>query len=152
VIDPQRRRLRDRFAAVPAELSVAAVGAEASPVPAGEWGPGEVVRHLIAVEEIVWQARLRQLASVARPSWPWIEPEPWSGAPGATLGDVLAIFRDRRAETVALLDELDADGWARTGIHATWGEVDVADLVRRAIEHDEEHVAGLRAASVHGGR
>ena len=145
------REVRDRFAVVPLELSAAAVGAEGSPVPAGEWGPAEVVRHLIAVEEIVWQRRLRQLASVDRPTWPWIEPEAWSGEPAATLGDLLAIFRDGRAETVAILDGMNAQAWARTGVHAEWGEIDVAELVKRAIEHDEEHLAGLRAASVGGG-
>jgi hypothetical protein len=114
-------------------------------------GTGRSRPPLIAVEEIVWQGRLRQLALVDRPTWPWIEPAPWSGEPAATLGDLLAIFRDGRAETVAILDGMNAQAWARTGVHAEWGEIDVAELVKRAIEHDEEHLAGLRAASVGGG-
>jgi DinB superfamily len=135
--------VRDRVAAIPDRLAAAARSATDRPVPAGEWGPSEVVRHLIAVEQIVWLGRLRQLAAETRPTWPWVEPEPWQGEPGATLDELLARFAARRAETVAILDGLDEAGWARTGIHATWGEVDVAALMTRAVDHDDEHIASF---------
>ena len=37
----------------------------------------------------------------------------------------------------------DYDGWDRTGVHETYGRLDVAGLLRVAIDHDEEHLAGL---------
>jgi hypothetical protein len=142
-----RRDVRDRIATVPDRLAAAARKANTRPVPAGEWSPSEVVRHLIAVEEVVWHARLRQLAAATetRPTWPWVEPEPWHGAPGATLDDLLTTFATLRGETVAVLDGLDEEGWSRTGIHATWGAVDVAELMTRAVDHDEEHIASFDA-------
>jgi DinB family protein len=137
--------IRRRLAAVPERLAVAARSAIGRPVPAGEWGPPEVVRHLIAVEEIVWHARLRQLQADAKPVWPWVEPAPWQAEPDATLDELLARFAGRRNETVAILASFDAATWARTGTHATWGDLDAVELMTRAADHDDEHIAGLAA-------
>jgi hypothetical protein len=141
----ERLDVQRRVAAVPDRLAAAARSAIGRPVPAGEWGPSEVVRHLIAVEEAVWIVRLRQLAAGEKPRWPWVEPDPWQGAPEATLDELLARFASLRAATVAILDGLDPEGWSRTGLHATWGEVDVAALMIRAVDHDEEHIASFVA-------
>ena len=140
-----RVEVRRRLAAVPERLSDAARSAAGRAVPDGEWGPPEVIRHLIAVEGEVWHTRLRQLEAADKPTWPWVEPAPWAGDPRATLDDLLGVFAKRRAETVAVLDGLDEAGWARTGLHATWGELDVVNLMTRAVDHDDEHVAGLAA-------
>jgi hypothetical protein len=132
-----------RLAGIPDRLAEAARSAVGRPVPAGEWGPPEVVRHLIAVEEVVWHTRLRQLAAADRPTWPWVEPAPWQGEPDATLDQLLETFATRRGETVAILDGFDEATWSRTGIHATWGEIDVPALMVRAGDHDDEHIAGF---------
>jgi hypothetical protein len=134
-----------RLADVPNRLAVAARAAFHRPVPAGEWTPADVVRHLIAVEEEVWHGRLRQLAGQDHPRWPWTEPDRWLGAPDASLDDLLAIYADRRHTTIDILDGLDDAGWAKTGEHATYGTLDVAALMTRAIEHDDEHVASFQA-------
>ena len=139
--DP-RADLRRRLAEVPDRLADASRSAT-GPVPVGEWSPSEVVRHLIAVEEEVWHGRLRQLAAQDNPRWPWTEPDHWLGAPDASLDELLAIYAERRGATVAMLDGLDDAGWARTGEHATYGTLDVAALMVRAIDHDEEHLAGF---------
>jgi len=136
-----------RLAAIPDRLAEAARSAVGRPVPAGEWGPPEVVRHLIAVEEVVWHSRLRQLAAAERPTWPWVEPEPWRGVPGATLDELLATYEARRRETVAILDGFDEESWSRTGIHATWGEIDVVTLMVRALDHDDEHIASFASSA-----
>jgi len=139
----ERAEIVRRLASIPDRLAEAARSAVDRPVPAGEWGPPEVVRHLIAVEHVVWHSRLRQLAAADGPTWPWVEPEPWQGHPGATLDELLATYEARRRETVAILDGFDAKTWSRTGIHAIWGEIDVADLMVRALDHDDEHIASL---------
>ena len=112
-------------------------------MPHGEWSPADVVRHLIAVETEVWHARLDQLVAEGDPHWPWTEPDRWLGRPEATLDDLLAVHATRRAETVARLDELDDEGWRRTGTHATYGVLDVLAMLRILLDHDEEHLAGL---------
>ena len=53
------------------------------------------------------------------------------------------MFAKRRAKSVATVRALDEAGWARFGTHATYGRLDVAGLLRLAIDHDEEHLAGI---------
>ena len=135
--------LVEAFAGFPARLMTAARAAADRPVAEGEWRPAEVVRHLIAVEHEVWQSRLARLAAEDRPHWPWTEPGLAPGFEGAPLDAVLAAFADARAETAATVRVLDDDGWARIGTHDTYGVLDVAALLRLAIDHDTDHLASL---------
>jgi hypothetical protein len=144
VNEESRAALCRRLADVPNRLAVAARAAVGTAVPAGEWTPADVVRHLIAVEAEVWHGRLWQLAAEDHPLWPWTEPDRWLGAPDASLDDLLAVYADRRGATVDILDGLDDAGWARTGEHATYGVLDVAALMTKAIDHDDEHVASFQ--------
>lgn len=136
------------FSSFPSRLASAA--ATAGPPPPGEWGPLEVTRHLIAVDQDVHAARLRDVAtSVATsvaPAWSWVEPGPWPGEPDATLDQLVGRFAAGRAALVATFLALDEEGWARFGTHATFGRLDVAGLLRVAVRHDEEHLAGLRSS------
>jgi hypothetical protein len=135
--------VRARLAALPAALASAARAAPSEPPSPGEWTPAEIVRHLIAVEEEVWHRRLRQLETEAHPRWQWVEPGQWLGAPGADIDDVLARQAAARAKTLAMLDGLGPDGWSRTGTHDTYGVLDVAGLMEKAADHDDEHLASL---------
>ena len=85
------------FAALPARLVAAILDAPRQPAPAGGWGPAEVVRHLIAVEREVWQARLAQLAVEDDVRWTWIEPGLDLGLEGAPLDAIVARFARRSA-------------------------------------------------------
>ena len=138
-----RDELVEAFAGFPDRLAVAARAAADRPVPAGEWGPAEVARHLIAVEDEVWQTRLARLAVEDRPHWPWTEPGLAPGFDGAPLDQVLAVFAAARGETTTTVRVLDDPGWARSGTHDTYGVLDVAALLRHAIDHDAEHLASL---------
>lgn len=142
-----RDALRATLVAYPAVLARAAQAAATRPTPEGEWSPDLVVRHLIAVETDVHQARLDDLAAATtEPHWGWAEPGPWSGEPTLDLGALLDRFGTLRATTLATVDGLDADGWARTGIHERLGRWDVAGLLANAVHHDAEHLAGLTSA------
>jgi hypothetical protein len=169
-VNEARRALRDALAEVP-ERARLAVLSPADPVPdsapeedpqarlkspdvapaPGEWSAREVVLHLAAVDEDVWQPRLDALAAEAFPSWPWVEPGLWSGSGDDSFEQALAVYRARRAATVARLDALDAAGWAKRGLHATYGELDVAGLMRIALAHDEEHLAQIARGQAVGG-
>jgi hypothetical protein len=142
---PQQRLVRDQVAAIPARIAAAARAADPEAPSPGEWPPTDIVRHLIAVEDEVWHLRLRQLLDEDEPHWPWTEPDRWLGQPDASLDDVLAIYADSRAETVAMLDELGETGWEKAGIHDVYGRLDGAGLMRKAVTHDDEHVASLEA-------
>jgi hypothetical protein len=135
--------LVEAFAGFPDRLRVAARAAADRPVVAGEWGPAEVVRHLIAVEGKVWQARLARVAAEDDPHWAWTEPGLAPGFDDAGLDQILAAFAAARAETAATVWALDEAGWARFGTHSTYGRLDVEGLLRLASDHDDGHLAGL---------
>jgi hypothetical protein len=138
-----RDDLLRELAAVPDQLAEAA--RSAPPPPPGEWTPREVVCHLAAVETEVWHARLDALwEGPGEPHWPWVEPGPWDGEGSETLDGALEAFDTRRAATLDRLARLGDAGWARTGVHDTYGRIDVARLVEIAVDHDREHLAGLR--------
>lgn len=115
----------------------------------GEWSPRDVVAHLAAVEGVVWQARLDTLdtlgAGLEEPTWTWTEPGPLDDPAAATLDGALALFSVGRALTLSRLAALDDAGWARAGVHATYGRLDVAGLMRVAADHDDEHLDALEA-------
>lgn len=143
-----RAALVEAFAGFPVRLAEAAQAADAADAvgprgPAGEWGPSEVVRHLIAVESEVWASRLDQIARVDDPHWPWTEPGLAAGFDDEALSAVLAAFAVARADTVATVAALDDAGWARFGTHATYGRLDVEGLLRIAIDHDQGHLDGI---------
>ena len=139
------RALLATLAGFPNRLAGAARSAAARHTPDGEWTPEQIVRHLIAVETGVHQARLRDLATIPDPRWDWAEPGPWPGEPDLGLEGVIGRFAVLRAATLETIDALDEAGWARTGGHTTFGTLDVAGLVSNAVDHDEEHLRGLRS-------
>ncbi len=72
--------------------------------PAGEaWPTRTIVLHLLLVEEVVWQARLREMAARANPVWAWTEPDLIDRRAEWSLEEFLGAFASRRRETVDLL-------------------------------------------------
>ena len=146
---PDQQRLRDALAAVPERVAVAARTSATPPdnAPApGEWSARENVLHLAAVEGEVWHPRLDALLTETFPRWPWVEPGLWSGPRDDTFEGALAAFAAARTETIARLDALDPEGWARRGRHDTYGVLDVGALLRIALDHDEDHLTQIGAA------
>lgn len=143
---PAQRAIRDALAGTPVRIATAAAELADPGVPSirGEWSAREVTLHLAAVDEVVWRPRLDALIAEDFPHWPWVEPSLWAGPGHATIDGALAAFSRLRAATVARVDALDDDGWARRGVHATYGELDVAALLRIELNHDEEHLAQIR--------
>ena len=144
----ERAELLRRLASAPDRIALAARGRAASDdaaggPPPGEWTVREAVAHLVSVEIVVWQARLDSLDAGGTPAWTWTEPGPASDPEAATLEGALGLFAVLRAGTVARVADLDEAGWARAGIHATYGRLDVAGLLGVVVDHDEEHLAGL---------
>jgi len=146
--DPRRARVLERLAAGPLRIAAVAHRAaahEAVPRPDAGWTARDVVGHLYLVEQVVFQARLAQLAAGESPRWAWVEP----GTPAArdlpTLEDALDLFAARRAETLGRVAVLDEPGWNRSGMHATFGRLDVVGLLGVIADHDDEHHDDLAA-------
>lgn len=141
-----RGALFDSLRAGPRQIASAAVAAQARRIGAGRgradgWSERQIVDHLIRVEGDAFQARLRQVADEVEPHWQWVEP---GAEPGhASLAILVGRFERARAATIDHLARLDERGWARSGVHATYGRLDVAALLGIAIDHDADHLAEL---------
>jgi hypothetical protein len=138
-----RAELVETFALFPTRFAVAARAATTRSFPEGEWGPSEIARHLIAVEHEVWWARFASIIEEDEPRWGWTEPGLEPGLDDATFEGILARHAEVRARSVSILDAFDDAAWARTGVHATYGRLDVLALLKIATDHDAEHLASL---------
>ena len=144
--DPERLRRRGlarRLISAPARIRRAADAAERVTPRAGEWTAQQIVLHLVAVETLVFQRRLADLAETESPAWDWVEPGPAEAGSGETLADSLLRFAAARLATLDRVAELDEDGWQRSGRHATLGRLNVAGLLALAGDHDQEHLSAL---------
>jgi hypothetical protein len=124
---------------------VAALAAAATTRRAGRradgWSERQIVAHLVGVDREVFQVRLRDLTGAAEPQWSWVEP---GAEPGhASLAVLAARFATAREATIVHLADLDEAGWARSGVHAVYGRLDVAALLGIAVDHDTDHIAEL---------
>ena len=139
----RRAELVGRLASAPARAAQAAAAVETLTVPDGEWSVGEIVRHLIAVDDEVFGRRLRDLREQDHPRWSWVEPRFDDGPADRPLGVLIETFAARRRALVATVTGLPAAGWQRSGTHDTLGVLDVAGLLQVAIDHDDEHLATI---------
>lgn len=102
------------------------------------WSVADVVYHLGEVEGR-YLKRLEMVVREERPYLPYIHPEERRTAEG-NLADLMAVFRQERAKTLAFLQGLRPGDWQRKGVHETWGEVSFRYLVQQLVEHDINHL------------
>ena len=112
------------------------------PGPDGGWTPVRTVVHLAAVDVQVWTPRLRQLAAHEHPTWAWTEPALGEG-PDPRPDAAADAFLTARATVLETVAAMDGAALCSTGIHATFGELDVVRLLGEVLRHDAEHLASL---------
>ena len=114
------------------------------------WSVAEVLHHL-ADAEVILSARLHRMLAEDRPVWaPW-SADDYAGAllyAARPCGDALTLVLSLRNLDTRLLASLSPEQWARTAIHPTRGEVDVAGWVALSTEHLKLHVLQARRAVV----
>ena len=114
-------------------------GDDLPPGTAEDWGPPQIVAHMIDVEKR-FRGRIQLILDREAPylkSW-----EPSVGPDGIAreLRPQLEAFATERGETISLLMNLPLKAWERTGIHDEYGELSVEDIVERLINHDNAHL------------
>lgn len=115
-----------------------------APGPEGGWTPTHVVVHLVAVDADVWLPRLRQLAAREHPVWTWTEPD--IAVPDPAPEAAADAFCGGREVLLAVVRAMDGEALRSTGLHAAFGELDVAGLLGEVARHDAEHLASLADA------
>jgi hypothetical protein len=114
----------------------------------GGWGVVEVLAHLRDWEEVFLE-RLKMVGDEDNPFLPVQDDELWPierDYRGQDPEMTLEQFRGSRAETVELLQGLNAGQWARPARHGSFGDVTLHWLADHMCDHDQEHLDQARDA------
>jgi hypothetical protein len=119
--------------------------------PVGEWNASTLLGHVSQVDLQVWLPRVEmmlaaQSANEAEPSFTFWEPDPIETArifESMDIEDAAGVALQARTKLVTYLSTLTANQWDARANHATFGSMDVRDLIFKALTHDEEHRASL---------
>jgi len=149
---PRAERLA-RLARTPDELAAAIAGRSDTDLSrrpdARNWAAKEVLCHLRDNEEWFF-ARLELILATNEPPLPRNNPDRWAEErqyPRHDGAAALAAFRRRREETLALLNGLAPDDWARAGVHLdSRGRRTIEEFVSVMAWHDDNHPDQLRRA------
>jgi hypothetical protein len=156
-IDEYARRPREarlaRIACTPDELTRALQGADAAllvrrPAPKS-WAPTEVICHLRDNEEWFLE-RLRMIVAMELPRFVATNPDRWADERQYLTNDgtaALVAFARRRQATLEFLNALDAQAWARAGVHVdSRGRRTIDEFLSVMAWHDDNHLDQLRRA------
>ena len=117
-------------------------------VPEDGWRPKDVVGHLITGELTDWIERTQRILEHGT-SRAFDRFDRFAHAErdtDATLDDLVEHFARLRAENLARLDELVAEGdLDRRGLHPSLGEVTLRELLATWAVHDLDHVSQIFA-------
>jgi hypothetical protein len=149
---PREERMA-RIALTPGELTEAVRGASGQvlarrPAPAS-WAPTEVICHLRDNEEWFFE-RMKMVMAMELPRFVATNPDRWAQERQYLTNDgalALAAFTRRRAETLAFLETLGPDDWARGGVHIdSRGRRTIDGFLSVMAWHDDNHLDQLRRA------
>jgi hypothetical protein len=103
--------------------------------------------HVRDIEIDGYHVRFRRVRTETRPDLAPIDGDALAirrNYAAANPAEVLAAFRQARAETLALLDAIRPEEWKRTATFAEYEEVTLRSLVHYLCSHDQQHLAGLQ--------
>ena len=109
------------------------------------WSVRDILLHL-ADTEMMRAIRFGLILAEDEPALPVLNEKQWKRklhylwrSPEAAL----SLFTQTRFAMGEMLRQCDTQAWERRGVHPEIGRLTVADLVRRGVEHVDEHVAQI---------
>ena len=139
---PKMEATHEKFKAFVLELDAEAVQ---QPSAANAWNPREITGHLLDAE----RAHRRFIEAVAAGNPPAklenFDLNAWNAGRVAkranqTLAELLAAYDQERAATIAVLQGLPDDAWAKEGDHPALGHVTVEYVARIIGLHERSHL------------
>lgn len=112
------------------------------------WSVTEIVGHLCDFARLYHETRLLPMLNENNPAFVVADQEAMvrdAQYAAASASDLVIRFDELRTPTLALLETLTPEQWARTGVHATFGQMTVGGLVARMAAHDREHIRQIEA-------
>jgi hypothetical protein len=116
------------------------------PIPT-KWSVIEILCHLRDFEREAMHFRYRSLLTEDDPYLPRLDNDAkqverdYINQDG---GAMLAEITDLRSHTVAMLEPVPIQSWARTGRHFSAGQITLEQVVARHITHDMTHLSQIR--------
>lgn len=113
------------------------------------WSLCEVMCHLRDVEREIHQARFQKVLAEPNAFLSGVNADVWAAdrAYGAQDGRLARDeFLKARQQTVAILNAIDdVSLWQRQARHAFFGPTTLQELVNLAVQHDDVHLAQIKA-------
>jgi hypothetical protein len=111
------------------------------------WSPFDIVGHLIHGERTDWMPRVEHIFKHGAlvPFPPFDREAMRLASRGRTLGELLDIFDELRAESLRRLDSLGLtdEDLARRGWHPDFGAVTLAEHLATWVAHDLDHIGQI---------
>ena len=108
------------------------------------WSFREVAAHMEACQTECVLVRIRQIAAGANPQFEFYDNNGWDFS-DRDLRDSLNKWEASRARVFEFVRSLSPERLARTGKHRTFGDMTVADYLKVDLEHDDAHLADIKA-------
>lgn len=109
-----------------------------------DWGPFDVVGHLIHAEQTTWIPRARVIVEQNgdRMFPPFDRAGHYESVKGKSLHDLLDEFEEDRAASLEVLRSwnLSEEHFGLTGLHPEFGEVTLGQLIATWTVHDLTHI------------
>ena len=120
----------------------------------GTWSPRDVLLHLIYGEKVDWIPRTLLIVNSDTP--PEFEPfDQWGHEKesnvGDSISDLLDEFRQLRTQNLIILKGLDLSesDLDKTGVHPSFGEITLREMLSTWTVHDLNHIAQITRAMSH---
>lgn len=140
------RQLEAHYQAIPAEFKDWAPPSWDG-VPSEPFTAVEQVCHVRDIEIDGYHARFHRTLTEFSPTLASIDGEALAKARSyatANADEALAVFREARAKTVALIAGLGPEQFNRTAVFDGYGPLSLRSLVHYLCSHDQQHLAGLQ--------
>jgi hypothetical protein len=108
----------------------------------GAWSLRDIAAHLAASEKEAYEPRVRAIAAGERPVMDFYSNDDRDFS-GIHLEEALDDWAETRGRLLDYVRGLSDEERARTGTHASYGEVSVDRSLEIALEHDRDHLLGL---------
>lgn len=154
-----RIALIDEFRRFPDELAqlIADLGAEQltqRPIQ-DEWSVAQNIHH-VADSHMNSYVRCKLMATEFNPTFRPYDEKLWAELPDGSDPDIamsLRLLQALHARWVRFWEQLDEDGWRRTGTHPESGPVTLEDQLRLYVSHGRAHLAQIqRVLAAQGAR
>jgi hypothetical protein len=152
----ERRTLLDRYRTGTAAVVASLEGAgddelDRAPASDDDWTPRQIAHHLADSESMAY-IRLRRLIAEDEPVIQGYDEPEWARRLhyDRPIEPSLAVVAAVRTASLALLERLTPDDWARTGTHAESGPYSVEAWLEIYAEHAHDHADQIRRVRAGG--